>query len=222
MKIGIMQPYFLPYLGYWQLMYNAETFIIYDDVTYIKQGWINRNKILVNSKPVYLTLQLHQASSFKLIKDTEISINPAKMSKTIYQAYRRSKIFDDIYPVFNEIIYTQTNNLADFVINSISQIQQYLGIKTITLRSSSLPIPKMLKSAERVKFVCKYISDSVVYINSIGGTNLYDREDFKKDGIELRFLRPEIKPENTLSILDLMFKYPKETLLNMLTDFTEE
>jgi hypothetical protein len=218
-----MQPYFLPYLGYWQLMYNADIFVVYDDVTYIKQGWINRNKILINSKPAYLTLQLKNASSFKLIKDTEININPVKMLKTVYQTYCKSEMFEDAYPIFGKIICRQTDNLADFVMNSILIIRQYLDIKTIVLRSSCLPIPENLKGAERVKFVCNYVSkqDPTIYINSIGGTSLYDYQDFKNDGIDLRFLKSEINPEDTLSILDLMFKYPKETLKNMLHNYKE-
>ena len=49
--LALMQPYFLPYLGYWQLLAAADQFVLYDEVNYIKGGWINRNRILINGQP---------------------------------------------------------------------------------------------------------------------------------------------------------------------------
>ena len=74
MKLGIMQPYFFPYIGFWQLLNLVDEYIIYDDVNFIKGGWINRNRILVRGTPQYFNIQMQGASSFKKISD--ISINP--------------------------------------------------------------------------------------------------------------------------------------------------
>ena len=76
MKIAIMQPYFFPYIGYWQLIHAVDHFVIYDDVNYIKGGWINRNRILINGKPAYITVPLHKASAFKRICDTDLQPSP--------------------------------------------------------------------------------------------------------------------------------------------------
>ena len=72
MKVGIMQPYFFPYLGYWQLLSAVDKYVVYDDVAYIKGGWINRNNILLNGKSHLITLPLEQASSFKYINEIHI------------------------------------------------------------------------------------------------------------------------------------------------------
>ena len=73
MKLGIMQPYFVPYIGYWQLMNAVDKYVIYDDVNFIKGGWINRNRILVNGQPKYFNIPIIGASPFKLIN--EIGVN---------------------------------------------------------------------------------------------------------------------------------------------------
>lgn len=73
MKIGIMQPYFLPYIGYWQLLNAVDKYVIYDDVNYIKGGWINRNRILINKEPKYFNVKLNGASPNKLINEVEVS-----------------------------------------------------------------------------------------------------------------------------------------------------
>ena len=74
MKVAIMQPYFFPYIGYFQLINAVDKFIIYDDVNYINRGWINRNQVLINGKESYITVPLKDASQNKLIKDITISI----------------------------------------------------------------------------------------------------------------------------------------------------
>ena len=91
MKLGIMQPYFLPYIGYWQLLNAVDQYVIYDDVNFINRGWINRNRILINGKPAYFNLPVLGASQNKLIR--EIKVNPDKKLmdknlKTIELAYK--------------------------------------------------------------------------------------------------------------------------------------
>ena len=84
MKVGIMQPYFFPYIGYWQLMDVVDVYVVYDDVNYINRGWINRNKILINGQPEYFRLPLLGASQNKLIN--EINVNhDAKLLKKAYK-----------------------------------------------------------------------------------------------------------------------------------------
>ena len=100
MKVGIMQPYFFPYIGYWQLINAVDKFVIYDDVNFIKGGWINRNKILVNGQARYINLQMHKASQNKLINEIEVLGNKVynkKLLKNIESSYK-STVFCKVYP----------------------------------------------------------------------------------------------------------------------------
>ena len=93
MKLGIMQRYFLPYIGYWQLMNAVDKYVIYDDVNFIKGGWINRNRILLNGKPQYFNIQMQGASSFKLINEININNNEINMNKNLKTIYFRYRFF---------------------------------------------------------------------------------------------------------------------------------
>ena len=83
MTVAIMQPYLFPYIGYWQLIHAVDTFVIFDDVNYIKKGYINRNNILVNGQKQTFTLELMSASQNKLINDIDIGNNIEKVMESI-------------------------------------------------------------------------------------------------------------------------------------------
>ena len=122
MKLGIMQPYFFPYIGYWQLLNVVDKYVIYDDVNFIKGGWINRNRILIDGKAVYFNIQMSGASPYKLINQIQINnneINIKKNIKTIYMAYHKAPYFSEVYPIIEEILKLQTDNLSKYVIESI-------------------------------------------------------------------------------------------------------
>ena len=215
MKLSIMQPYFLPYIGYWQLIDSADLFIIYDDVNFIKQGWINRNKIRINGNPVYITLNLKGASSFKKINEIEINIKPEKLLKTIYQAYCKYPFFDEGYSLAENIFKEKTNNLSAFICNSIMVISKYLKLNTKIKVSSELKIGTEFKAKDRIIHICDKLNADT-YINMIGGTHLYSYNEFNAAGISLQFLEPQVNKENLLSILDLIFRYHKNDLINIL------
>ena len=82
MRLGIMQPYFLPYIGYWQLLNAVDTYILYDDVNYINRGWINRNRIMINGAPSYLTIPLNGARQNKKIQEIAVSSREKAITKT--------------------------------------------------------------------------------------------------------------------------------------------
>lgn len=125
-----MQPYFFPYIGYFQLIQAADKFVFYDDVNFIKNGWINRNRILLNSQPAYITVQLKGASSFKQINHVEFTDNREKIRKTIEQAYKKAPYFDSAWPVINECLAFKTNLISELAIHSVIQVSKYLGIST--------------------------------------------------------------------------------------------
>ena len=138
MKVGIMQPYFFPYLGYWQLLSAVDKYVVYDDVAYIKGGWINRNNILLNGKSHLITLPLEQASSFKNINEIDITHNMKqreKVLKTLEAAYKKAPFFETIFPLLSNLIMS-SKTIAELNYNSILDVKEYLGLNTEIILSS--------------------------------------------------------------------------------------
>lgn len=190
MKVGIMQPYFMPYIGYWQLIKAVDKYVIYDDVNYIKGGWINRNNILVNGNKKLFSISLNEASQNKLINKISISDDFVKFRKTIAMAYSKAPYYDEIINLIDKIIDFPKENLASFIGNSISLICNHLSIKTVLLMSSSIEKDNTLKAQNKILEICSILNANQ-YINAIGGQDLYDKGTFQDKGIQLNFLRPE-------------------------------
>jgi hypothetical protein len=212
MKLAIMQPYFFPYIGYFQLVRAVDKFIFYDDVNFIKNGWINRNRILLNNQAAYITVQLKGASPFKPINSVEFTDNRGKLKKTIEQAYKKAPFFDSAWPVINTCFDLKTNNICELAIYSVEQVSQYLGLNTqFETSSQRYPYNNKLGGVERLKEISK-INRASCYVNPIGGMDMYKKEDFASVGIELCFIKSEniIYKQNNmefipdLSIIDVM------------------
>lgn len=218
MILGIMQPYLFPYIGYWQLLNAVDKYIIYDDVNYIKSGFINRNNILLNEKAHWITLEVKGASSNKKINELEIGNNAIKIFKTIEQCYRKAPFFNEVIKVIENILCHDEKNLALFVGNSLFKISSYLEINTTIEYSSQLDKDNSLAAQDKVIDICK-ITGANHYINAIGGKSLYDENVFAGNGVKISFLKTiPIKykqfSENfihNLSIIDiLMFRSKNE------------
>lgn len=229
MKLAIMQPYFLPYLGYWQMMNAVDRFIIYDDVNYIKNGWINRNNLLDNGKPHFFTLALDGASSFKLINETHINGTPEARNKVvsyIKNVYRKAPFFKEVFPMIEGIVNYPETNIALFLENHFRTVAGYLGIKTELVVSSHIEKDCSLKAQDKVLDICKR-QKADIYINAIGGTELYSKEDFSAQGITLQFIKmlpveyQQFKNEfvPNLSILDVMMFNSRETIEGFLNNY---
>jgi hypothetical protein len=214
MKVGIMQPYFFPYIGYWQLIKAVDKYVIYDDVNFIKGGWINRNQILMNGEAKMINLQMYGASPNKLINEVEISgdyVYNNKLLKTIESCYKKAAYFSDVYPIIENIISKETNNLAESLEYSIRKVCDYLGVKTELIVSSELEKNSSLRGQAKVIEICKLLGADEYY-NAIGGLNLYSNSVFQDHGIKLSFLKTkEIKYKQfndefvpNLSIIDVM------------------
>ena len=104
MNLAVMQPYLFPYIGYWQLIDAVDIFIIYDDVNFIKRGYINRNNILENKTSQLITLELIGASQNKRINEISIGNNVNKLLKTLKQNYLKAPFYKDVFPVLEEIL----------------------------------------------------------------------------------------------------------------------
>lgn len=229
MKLAIMQPYFFPYLGYFQLINSVDKFILYDNVNYIKKGWINRNYILLNKEKYLLNVPLVKASQNKLICDTLISNQTnwrEKMMATIIQAYKKAPYFNDIFPIIEGAVKEDFKIISEFNRYTIEEICHYLGIKTKIEDSSERGLFKDLKGAERIIGICNH-EKAEVYINPIGGKELYHKEQFELHTIQIKFLNPNLNPYPqlkhsfvpNLSIIDNLMFIPKEEVQNRLNDF---
>lgn len=211
MTVGIMQPYFLPYIGYWQLINAVDKYVIYDDVQFIKGGWINRNNILTNGQRQLFNLLLSGASPNKLINEISVQDNQTKLIRTIELNYKKAPMFQQVFPLFLHIMEHSDKNLAKFIGNSIVEISKYLSVETEFIYSSTLDKDNTLRAQDKVLGICKLLNAND-YLNAIGGTDLYSKEIFLNNGIQLSFLESknvQYKQFNNefvpyLSILDVL------------------
>lgn len=217
MTLGIMQPYFLPYLGYFQLMKAVDVFIYYDDVTYIKQGWINRNNIIVNGEPFRFTLELQGASSFKKINEIDIGKNRDKLYKTFFQAYSKAPYFHQVSELLRNVFSSEESNLFRYILETHQRIFNYLGVEINYLVSSEIDKDVSLKAQDKVLDICKRLG-ATKYINAIGGQHLYSREDFANKGIALFFIQPSVDLPKT-SIMDVLMNNSPENIKVMFENY---
>lgn len=192
MKIAIMQPYFLPYIGYFQLLAVVDKFILLDDVNYINRGWINRNRLLLNGKAHTFTIPLAGASQNKQIYEIELVTDNnwrEKLLRTIRLSYATAPHYGDIFVVLEKIITYPSKQLDDFLRYSICEIAKYLLLdETKIVKTSRNYNNKNLKGQERILDICLQ-EKADVYINPIGGVNLYNKNSFLEKGIQLQFLQ---------------------------------
>ncbi|MFZ4634223.1 MAG: WbqC family protein [Saprospiraceae bacterium] len=230
MKIAIMQPYFLPYIGYFQLIHAADRFVIYDNIQYTKKGWINRNRILQNGKDEYISLPLKKDSDYLDVRERFLADTFAKDSQDVLRKiaglYRKAPHFNEVYALLESIYRFDNPNLFEFIFNSVRETCGYLGINTEFVVSSTVPIDhQILKAEDKVLSLCKAL-EATVYINPIGGTELYQRAVFAEQQIDLQFLKanPLVYPQFNhefvpwLSILDVMMFNTVETIRAHLDD----
>lgn len=210
-----MQPYFFPYIGYFQLIANSDVFVIYDEIKYTKKGWINRNRFLSNGSATYFTLPLKKDSDFLFVSDRFLTedweIEKQKLLNKIKEAYSKAPHFAETFTLFEKCLSYKSTNLFEFIFYAVKNICNYLEIQTPIQISSELKVSNELKSADKVKAICKALN-AKTYINPIGGRELYDKSDFLNDNLELLFLKaknvsyPQFgnEFEPFLSILDVL------------------
>ena len=228
-KIAIMQPYFLPYMGYWQLIKQVDEFVVYDNIKYTKKGWINRNRFLQNGKDVVFSLPLKSASDDLDVTERELAetFERDKLIRQLREAYRKAPCFNENFPLIEGIINFSENNLSCYIENSIQAICKYLDISTPVIISSALPVEhRSLKGAGKVTAICKSLM-ATDYINPIGGLELYDKEEFAGEGINLTFLKSralnyEAFGHNAIphmSIMDVLMFNSREKTKEYLNEF---
>jgi hypothetical protein len=230
-KIAIMQPYFFPYIGYFQLINSVDEFIIYDNIQYTKKGWINRNRILCNGSDKLITLPLKKDSDFKDVFERKLSDtwidDRNKILNLIKTSYRKAPFFNDVFEIVQKCLLYDNQNLFNFIFNSIKIINEYLEIKTKMILSSSVNIDHSLKSKHKVIAICKEMN-ATTYINAIGGVDLYDKDEFLENKIFLNFIKSnslnykqfdnEFIP--WLSIIDVMMFNSKNRVIELVNSYS--
>jgi hypothetical protein len=214
---AIMQPYFLPYIGYFQLISAVDTFVVYDAIKYTKKGWINRNRILRNGQAATISLPLRRASDALDIRDREIApeFRGQDLLAQVHGAYRRAPQFQATFALLERIMATEERNLFLFIEHSIRVVSEHLDLGAEIRRSSDIPTDASLRGQDRVIATCAAVGTDR-YVNPIGGLDLYSREAFATRGIELLFLRsnPIEYPQfgaafvPQLSVLDVLMFNP--------------
>ena len=194
MKIAIMQPYFMPYIGYFQLINAVDKFVIYDNIKYTKKGWINRNRILVNGKDEYVSLPLKKDSDYLNINERVLSdswLNERrKLLNKLKASYAKSPFYNSVIILLEDILNHSEKNLFNFIFNSVEKVCYYLDIETSLIKSSSLDIDNSLKGALKVIEICNCLKSSS-YLNPIGGIDLYNKNEFLRNYIDLSFLKSD-------------------------------
>jgi hypothetical protein len=226
--LGIMQPYFLPYIGYWQLLAAVDRFVVYDNIQYTKKGWINRNRFLRNGTDAYFTLPLKHGSAFLDVVDRYLADDfaPRGLLDQVAGAYRRAPFFAETFPVIEQVIAAAPRNLFEYLHHSIATIAAHLEIRTPLIVSSTVPIDRGLKAEQRVLALCGALG-ATRYINSSGGRDLYSPTAFAERGVELRFLQSRAAPYHqfgdtfvaNLSIVDVLMFNSRDTVRGMLSEY---
>ena len=216
-SIAIMQPYFFPYLGYFQLINYVDKMIIYDDIKFTKKGWINRNKLKSIDGIFNISIPLKKGSSNLSINERYISDqwpnHKKKIINKITNSYKNCKYFDCTIQLIKDVLDYDEQRLDKFLFNSIKSASSFLNINTKIIKSSEIELnSKFYKGPDRVIEIIK-LSKADRYVNPINGKHLYKKNLFKKKGITLNFLETnyhneidnKIKKNFThLSIIDIM------------------
>jgi len=216
-RLAIMQPYLFPYVGYWQLMAAVDRFVIYDDVQFMKSGWINRNSLRVNGDRWLFTLPLHGASPNVTIREVLVAERGfarwfKKFRRTLQQAYAKAAHRDLGLALVDRVLADAAGRSIDEVNRqALLAVRDALSLPTEIVDTSAAYGNDTLRAQTRVLDICRR-ERAATYVNAIGGVELYDEESFAAKGLALRFLQPELTPYSqlgegftpSLSVLDLL------------------
>lgn len=224
-----MQPYFFPYLGYFQLIHAVDKFVFYDDVTFIKNGWINRNRILLDGQPHYVTVPTLGASSYKPIHS--VGIDPSerwrrKMLDTLRLTYRTAPYRDAGLTMVEGLLKRPWDCIGELAKASIAAVLEYLQLAKAVVPTSRAYGNERLRSQDRVLDICRR-EGATAYVNPMGGMSLYESAAFEAQGCSLQFLKPDFTPYPQtvagfvpgLSVIDLVMNCAPASIVTMLGSF---
>lgn len=235
MKVGIMQPYFLPYLGYFSLIKHTDRFILFDPVQFIHHGWIERNRILnPNGGDQYISIPLKKHSLDTLIKDIEIRNDEDwknKIKAQLVHYKKRAPYYKETMEVLDKILEYETDSIVKMNKHALECVCEYLGIdKKFEIYSEmNLEIETPHAPDEWALNICKALGNVEEYWNPTGGASFFDKSKYDKEGIELKFEGVHLDfysqrrgVENFvpgLSIIDVMMFNTPEKINEMLDNY---
>lgn len=226
-KVSIMQPYLFPYIGYYQLVKCSDVFVIYDDANYIKNGYINKNFILSGGKPQRFTVPVVGGSSNKKIKDLYFDSAVKKTLRTIQQSYAGAPFVEEVYPLVDRVLSSADRSVRGLCHLSIVEVLKYLGLTADIRLSSDIEYARGAERDDKILSMCAGLGADH-YINSIGGQELYSKEDFDRKGFDLSFIKTDSIVYNqgggefvpNLSIIDVLMWCSKAQVLEKLNEYT--
>jgi hypothetical protein len=216
-------------LGYFQLVQAVDHFVFYDDVMFIKKGWINRNRILMQGNEFLFTIPLEKQSQNKTIRESTVSWGkefPSKFMNQLDSAYKKAPNYAEVRDLVEQVLNRKFESLADLASESVQATWAYLGLEKKFYQSSQLSVFEDFGRAERLIEITKSLGESS-YINAVNGQELYEKGFFKEKGIDLHFLKPNLNPYaqgntkefvNGLSMIDVLMWNKKEEVVQWLGD----
>ena len=229
-RLSIMQPYVFPYIGYFHLIDASHTSVFYDDVNYIKRGWINRNRILLNKSDFLFTVPLENASQNKLINEVKPIISSKfkeKFFAQIKDGYKRAPNYSSVVEVLKDVFSYEYNSASDLSIASIKAVHAILGKELNWVKSSIVsPDSKGKDKADRLIHITKTMGFAN-YVNASNGRELYSKDYFLRSGVNLQFVESSIfeykQFENEfipwLSIIDVLMFNDRESILEQIKKY---
>jgi hypothetical protein len=227
-RLAIMQPYFMPYIGYWQLLAAVDAFVLYDNIQYTKKGWINRNRFLLNGRDSLFTIPVKKDSDYLDIVQRTVAndFDSIRLLNQFEANYRQAPFFEAVFPLVMSIIKAEHRNLFEYIQHSIRLTAGFLGISTPIVVSSTVAINHDLRGEDKVIALCKAMG-ATTYINAIGGQELYAKPLFETQGITLNFLKTRpiqyrqfVNPfVPNLSVIDVLMFNSRASIRVMLGEY---
>jgi hypothetical protein len=224
-SVAVLQPYLFPYLGTFQLARQVDRFVCFDDVAFIKKGYIHRNAVLIDGQAHTFTAPVKNASQNRTIAEHDYVGEWRPLLALIQRAYAKAPRFEPVYEVVQRVLLDGDDNVARKNALSMAAVFAYLGLPFDHGFASAHQLPADLRASARVRAVC-CAEGATTYINPTGGRALYDAADFERDGMALRFcaMRPVQYPQAApafvpfLSMLDVLMHCPREQVIALLDE----
>ena len=221
MKIAVVQPYLFPYIGYYQLIASCDKFVLFDDVNYIKRGFINRNNILVGGKVKMFSAPVLSVSQNKMILDHSYA-DDNRILKTIWHEYHKRPYFTEAYELIEKVFRSKNRSVVEINRLSIEIVMEYAGIPLSLYKSSDLAYDRGVSASDKLIDIVKGLG-ARSYVNPEGGRDLYSKEYFKLKEVELHFFKPEFEEYDqgtpsfvkNLSVIDILMNNDVEKIRSM-------
>ncbi len=223
-----MQPYFYPYMGYFQLIDAVDLLVVYDDVQYIQRGWINRNYLLVKEGRQYFTIPVKKPKLQSLIKDVRVLegvVWKKKIIRSFELNYSKAPNFNTGFEMLNQVLGIKSDFLIDYCLSSIQSITSYLDMNIEFQYSSELSYTGEDK-IEKLNSIIT-IENAQMIVLPPGSLTLYDPSDFiKQAGFLNSYENTAYKQfhkshfEKNLSILDMVMFCSKPDIISLLKKYT--